>query len=683
MQDMRAGYAKSEGLALETLIEWTEAAEEATDDARQWSERDRDYYDGTQLTAAERKVLRERGQPDVVINRIKPKIDFLLGYEAANRTDPRAFPRTPQDEGAAEAATDALRYVADRTELDSKFSGVWENMLVEGFGAVELVINEATQEGGDPEIDITVWPWDRLFYDPHSRKLDFSDARYLGGYVWMDAEEAKAQYPNGADAIDQTISGESAHGTAETYEDRPRWKTWVSGKARKRVRIVQMYYQDPKKQWHYCVFCRGGKLDSFPVPFQDQDGMSWCPLIMQSAYVNRENDRYGMVRALIDVQDEINKRRSKSLHRLTMRQVVYERGAVDDEDMARTELAKPDGLVAVNPGFRFELLSSAEQLQAELALLQESKNEIELLGPNAAMLGKDGDAPSGKAIQLNQMGGQTEITLLIDRYRHMKQRVFRRIWDLIRQFKREEWWIRVTDNSENVRFIGFNRPVSMSEELAKRLEQQGQPPEQIQQQLQMLAQDPYQSQMLQQTVRIENQPTRMWMDITLEEVPDYANTQEEQFQALVQLAPAVTFPPEVYLKASTLRNKDELLEQMKSGGQKPPEQIQLENQMQQMTMQKAQLELEKLAAEVAEKNANVAKIQADAIKARVEADMAAMPQGVIEDPAILPPPQPLPPDGAMPMDQVQAPPENAGLFSAESVPPPGFTGVPPMPPPGT
>ena len=85
---------------LETLVSWVEDAEEATDTARKAAERDRDYYDGKQLTSAEKAELRKRGQPDVVINRIKPKIDYLSGFEAANRTDPRAFPRTPNDEEA-------------------------------------------------------------------------------------------------------------------------------------------------------------------------------------------------------------------------------------------------------------------------------------------------------------------------------------------------------------------------------------------------------------------------------------------------------------------------------------------------------------------------------------------------------------------------------------------------------
>ena len=111
------GYDESK-TSLRTLIQWVEDAEEATQDARKLAERDRDYYDGKQLTSSEKAALRKRGQPDVVINRIKPKIDYLSGFEASSRTDPKAFPRTPQDEHTAEAATDALRYEKDKSDLD-------------------------------------------------------------------------------------------------------------------------------------------------------------------------------------------------------------------------------------------------------------------------------------------------------------------------------------------------------------------------------------------------------------------------------------------------------------------------------------------------------------------------------------------------------------------------------------
>ena len=95
-----------------------EAWADATNLSRPLIERDRDYVDHKQWTSNEARTLQDRGQAAVVMNRIKPKVEFMRGLESQSRTDPKAFPRTPKHEDDAEAITDALRFVADNTDLD-------------------------------------------------------------------------------------------------------------------------------------------------------------------------------------------------------------------------------------------------------------------------------------------------------------------------------------------------------------------------------------------------------------------------------------------------------------------------------------------------------------------------------------------------------------------------------------
>ena len=102
------------------LVRMFEESEDATYDARQLSERDRDYVDNKQLTSAEEAALKKRGQPLVVINRIKGKIEFLVGMEIERRIDPKAFPRTPAHEQDADGASQAMKYVSDEQRYDHK-----------------------------------------------------------------------------------------------------------------------------------------------------------------------------------------------------------------------------------------------------------------------------------------------------------------------------------------------------------------------------------------------------------------------------------------------------------------------------------------------------------------------------------------------------------------------------------
>lgn len=603
--------ADEDSFDLALHVEQVEEWEETTHDANSLAERDRDYFDNKQLTSEERKTLNDRGQPDVVFNVIRSKINYLLGLEITSRTDPKALPRNPQDEEASEAATDALRYVEETTDLDQKFSAAWDNIIVEGYGGVELTVEP---ESGD--IDIVHWPWDRLFYDPHSRKHDFSDATFLGGITWMDADQAKAKWPGMESVIDQTVSGD----LNTTHDDRPRWKIWSTGSRRKRVKIIQMYYQQGA-DWYWSIFTKGGKLEGGPVPFKDEKGMSFCPLFMASAYVDRDNNRYGEVRAMISPQDEVNKRRSKSLHLLTQRQTKAEKGAVDDVELMKQEMAKPDGHIEINPGYQFEVIDTSQQIQGNMELMAQAIQHMQAQGPNAALMGKQDGAPSGRAILANQSGGQTEMSPLIDRHIQLKQRVFRAIWALIRQYKTAEWWVRVTDNEDNVKFVGLNRPVTMREDAMKRFEKQGVPIEQAQAVMAQVEADPVGSQMLNQVVRRENVPAEMGMDITIEQVPDVANMMDEQFQALTKLAPAVTFPPEVYIKASTLRNKRELLEELKKAQGGNPE--------------VAAMQAERAKLEIEEFKAKIEKLRAETIATLAKADQTDAQTGSIVNPQII------------------------------------------------
>ena len=601
---------------LSKIVQFFEEAEWETITPRKQSEIDRDYYDGHQWTKEERLELADRGQPCLTINKIQPKVNFLTGHEIQSRVDPKAFPRnTPDDEEAAQAATDAIRFVVEKQDGEEKFSDAYENMLIEGFGGIEVTAER--KKSGQFEIELKHWPWDRLFYDPHSRKHDFSDARYKGGVIWKDEDDAKAKWPDKIKEIEGTVASAGVQqGHDDTYEDRPRWvqSTGKGDAARNRIRVVQIYWQEGD-EWWWAIYTKGGILEGgSKVIFVDDDGESVCPLIMQSVYVDRENNRYGEVRRLRDIQDEINHRRSALLHQLTVRQVRSEKGAVDNVQKARKEIARKDGWIETNPGKQFEILTNIDQTSGQAALLQESKDEMELAGPNAALSGKQGGDPSGRAILASQQGGIIELTQTLNRFRHLKLRVYRHIWMLIRQFWGEQRWVRVTDDEANVRFVGFNRPMTIADEIEERsqkIEENGGDPAQDEE-LVAMAQAIDQGQIdPNQFVRMENVPAEMDMDIILDEGPDIVTIQQEQFDQLVTLASSgiQDIEGEDIIKMSSLRNKDEVLKRIEarkqSGAQASPAD---------------ELLLEKLAAEVQKLRSEAEKNRATGVKTLTEAD---------------------------------------------------------------
>jgi hypothetical protein len=610
----------------ETLVQWFEDSEEATIDSRSLSERDRDYVDNKQFTSAELKALEKRGQPAIIINRIKNKHQFLMGYEKSQlRLPPRGFPRTPDDESAADACSDALRYIAEKADADQRFSQTWDNMIVEGFGGVEL---RAVPDGkGSAKIEILQCHWDRSFYDPHSREHGFEDARYLGRVVWLDEDDAKAMYPDAAEIIARTIS-EDAY---KTYQDRPAYRLWAAGGKRKRVRIVQMYYSfGAQKDWHWSIFTKGGVIQEGEVPYRDEDGVSQCPMIFQSAFVDRENNRYGVVRQFIGPQDEINKRRSKALHLLMNRQTRSKKGAIDDIDAMKAELSKADGHVEYNDigdGESFGIIDTTAQLSGNVELAQEAKNEIDLMGPNAALSGKQHQAASGRAVIASQQGGEVEISDIADRQKHFKRRVYALAWTMARQYWTRETAIRVTDDENKAKFITLNRPVTLAEDLLKQATDKGIDPEEAQQRMRTRAQqDPAFAQQLGQTVRMENVPAEMGMDIILGDAPSSANIQQEDFATMAELGKAgvVQFTSEQWIELSSLHNKATLLKKIKDQQPDPAKQAAV------------QAQLEKTLKELEKMNAEIDNLKSTAALNYAKADQTAA-STIIQTPTLLPP----------------------------------------------
>jgi len=610
---------------LTACVQHFEEAENSGREARELSVRDRWYYDNEQWTPEELSILRKRKQPPLTINYIKKKVEVLRGYERKVRSDPKAFPRTPTEEARADAATDSLRFVADQNDYDEIRSNIYENLLIEGTGGVDVVVEQT--KIGDYKIVYKRIPWDRLFWDPHSYEKDFSDANYKGIVIWMDRSEAEDKWPDARDAIENTCSGGGSSAFSEVYEDKPRFQIWTDSR-RKRVRIVQIHYKW-RGEWLVATYTKGGFLEE-PVksPYLDKDGDSCSSLIMRSAYIDQENNRYGDVRSLISLQDEINKRRSKALHLMSVRQTFGDKTAIADTQAAKNELAKPDGHVETNAGAEFGknfgILPTGDMAQGQVLLMQQAVQEMQASGPNPALAGKDTSLRSGRAIQAQQQGGAVEIEPGLDDLKQFSRDIYEATWSRIKQFWTAEKWVRVTDDERNLKWVGLNKPVTMEQKIAQQLEQV--PPEaQEQAMAEIMAmngiQSPYDPR-LKQVVETENSVSDLDVDIVIEEGPDIASLQSEQFEILAGLAQSgMQIPAEVIIMASSLRNKDALIEKIEKAQQQQAQ------AQQQAAQQAGQLAQEKAQSEAQNKSAQSQKYLAEA--EGTEIDNAAKAQSLL------------------------------------------------------
>ncbi len=626
---------------LEDKIDRFMSSEDAGDKMRRSAELHIDYYDGKQWTDAEVKELKRRGQPAITQNLIKQKIEFLQGLEKTQRTVPNALPRTPKHEEEAHGATDALRFIADDNRYNPARSAAWADLLKAGWGGFQIIAEEDTRSRSDmmastamvqPNYRIVInrCQWDRMFWDPYSSEPDYSDASFLGMVVWMDRDEAVRRYGEGAGQVfDETV----ATVATSTFDDKPKNYTWVAQGKRKRVRVVQMYFIADDGEWDYVEFTKGGILESGPSPWQNEDGEREHPYAWQSAYVDRDNARYGAIRDLIDMQDEVNKRRSKALHTINSRQTFGNARALGEMTARemRKEMARPDGHIPLSADAQFGrdwgVIPTSDIASGNMEMLAQAMGIFEDLGANASLQGKSDGQDSGRAILAKQQAGAVQMGTLTDTLRELDLEVYRKAWRRVRQFWTGETWVRVTDDEKNLKWVGFNQPVTQpmmmpqldpstgQAVMAPMMGPDGQPMEQP-------VIDPSTGQPI-----LNNAVADMDVDIEIDTAPDMGTLQQEEFQNMVELARiGVVFPPKVYLSASNLRNKGELIRMLDEAGQQ-------QNQPSPEQQAAMQLEFAGAEAEVRKTNAEADDRQASAVQKIAEMQLGALMAGR---------PQPLP-----------------------------------------
>lgn len=501
----------------------------------------RHYYHGDQLTAEQLRVLDRRKQPATIRNKIDRKVNAVVGLVERLRQDPKAYPRTPEEEerGGAEVATASIRYVLDTPNEDdddwatSAAEGA-RNGSVNGIFGIELSL--ITGDNGDPDISYALVDNDAFFYDPRSVRFSFSDARFMGVAKWVDEDTVIEMFPDKEEEIRSIVS---TGGGLEGIQQQDRQTHWVDTDGG-RLFLVEHWYKS-KGKWRWCIYTASMKFGSGESPFYDgigENAKTISKYVMGSVNIDHDGDRYGFVRGLKSLQDEVNARASKALHLLNTRRIIMEEGAHNDVDKLRLEAVRPDGVIVRNPNKEliFDDQKSAQDFEGQLAVLAEVKTEIENFGPNPALIGEGIENKSGRAIALLQQAGIAELGPFILCYRGWKIRVYRAIWNAIRRYWTQERIVRVTDDEGSPKFLSLNQVT---------LDEFNRP-------------------------TMVNDVAALDVDIIIDEGPDTINLMQDMYDTLLALASKGSqIPPAIMIELSPLQSsvKKKVLDMLKQSQQ--------------------------------------------------------------------------------------------------------------------
>lgn len=472
---------------------WFKEAVEGQQKWRTLAEEDRNFYAGNQWKKADRKELEDAKRPAITINRIKPLINVLCGYQRLNRYDIEFLPRTNDDDEQAALRKGVTKYILDRCHYNYEESDVFNDGVVTGIGWFHVGYDfDWNTQDGDAFVR-RVSNFD-IYWDPESRDKHFRDMKYIVRARWVDKDELASQYPQHADEINAQTA---AYMTEETEGDKNRNELWYSHETKK-IRFAECWYkQSVQKQLfilangevveqvtpemvalgmilrqqtitdteiRLMAFFDNVVLEDIPSPYKHGK----IPFVPFPCYYQGDNDiPAGIVRDLKDPQREVNKRRSQELHILNTQSNggwIGEVGVMTPEQKAsfKRNASTPGAYLEVGVGAlsgnRMQRLEPQATPANVITGSQQAMEEMPAIsGINEALMGTDiGNEASGRAIELKQKQAITHIAGLFDNLRMSKEMIVGMLWGtrkapgIIPQFYTETKAFRIVgENGEN------------------------------------------------------------------------------------------------------------------------------------------------------------------------------------------------------------------------------------------
>jgi hypothetical protein len=177
------------------------------------AQEDREFRLGKQWSADAKRILEERGQAPLVVNRIHPAVEAAKALITANKPQFRVSPREDSDNSVAQAINGLLEYIWQISEGNTVLRRVVDDYYVTGLGCA-LVSVDPMMDMGKGEVCIhDIDPLD-VYIDPNSRHPFADDAENVIISRLYTKDQAKALYPMYKKAI--------GNASTETFlSDRP------------------------------------------------------------------------------------------------------------------------------------------------------------------------------------------------------------------------------------------------------------------------------------------------------------------------------------------------------------------------------------------------------------------------------------------------------------------------------
>ena len=360
-----------------------------------------EFYDGHQWDPSDLDILREDNRPALTFNVVKARVRHQVGAHADTRQQPTLEPVGPEDQFSADVLNHILTRLRRKGNEGPRSRRVFKDGCICGKGDMNLDVYPDPNHPTWVKMDYGRIDPLEVKWDPAAKEFDRGDARYMFWDKWMAREDFKIEYPDFADDIDEIMQKAEDHGTNRFgyglagQQPRGDKEGYVRigdlkyyDRRRDLVRLIHMEYKRAVKRV-FVVNPESGRIrevdPEISAPLQDifeaieiveiwDEEYRWLEFIGDTILFDGESENpytgwsvdsfyydvdynsglpVGMVRDLIDPQQEVNKRHSQMLNMITSQTqpgTFAETTAVVDQDAFEDSLGMNGSTTWLNPG---------------------------------------------------------------------------------------------------------------------------------------------------------------------------------------------------------------------------------------------------------------------------------------------------------------------------------------------
>lgn len=604
------------------------------------------FFCSDQWDPVVKAAVESGGRPALTINMIKPVVAAIVGFQTKTRADIIFKPRRNGSQAVSDALTKQALQIQDNNRYPHVETQVFTDGIIEDRGFFDIRMDFDDNLFG--EVRITDEDPADIILDAGARDYDPKTWQEVTKSRWLTLDEIELLYgKEKADRVrasvaydDSLTSDEVKFASRSTFGSTDPWAAQMFGEDSKEIRRVRVLERQHKKMTKitYLVVPETGDMREVPKNWTEKQTRAlaekmglevftrlgqkirwtvsscnvalhddWSPyktftIIPYFPYFRRGKP-LGVVRDLLDPQEQFNKVESQQLHVVNTTANsgwIVESGSLANMD--ENELAQrgaETGLVIVtNPNRKEPIKIQPNQVPTGLDRLGgKALGNLREISGVGALLGVESDSISGVALDRKQSSNLTILQAPLDNLNFTRWLVAAKILELVQQFYTETRVIRTTN---------WNDPTRSQEETVLN----GVTPE----------------------GEIFNDVTLGEYDVVVSSAPARDTFEDSQFAEVIQLREVgVVIPDHHVIMKSHLADKMEIADevrQMQGLGELTPEQQEMAAMQAQLTIQMAQASLAEAQAKVSKLEAEAALLAAKAQSEGASADLEAERKGI-------------------------------------------------------